>query len=114
MAYNKKIEIQQLSEIYDSIGNQTKQWQTIFNPWAEIKTNSGKEYFAAAEVNSEKDYVFKIRFSRNIAEKLTSELRVVYNNQIFDIKDIQDTNDTHREIVIRAVQLNRTGDSDDG
>ena len=110
MAYNKKIEIQQLAESFDNIGNQVRQWQTIFNPWAEIRTNTGKEYFAAAQVNSEDEYVFKIRYSRNIAEKLSSELRIVYKNQIFDIKNIQDTNDMHREFVIRAVQLNKAGE----
>ncbi|MBR1592819.1 MAG: phage head closure protein [Ruminococcus sp.] len=110
MAYNKKIEIQQLAEGFDNIGNQVRQWQTIFNPWAEIRTNTGKEYFAAAQVNSEDEYVFKIRYSRNIAEKLSSELRIVYKNQIFDIKNIQDTNDLHREFVIRAVQLNKAGE----
>lgn len=107
MAYNKKIEIQQLSETFDNIGNQVREWTVIFRPWAEIKTSGGKEFFAAAQINSEEDYVFKIRFSRNIAEKLSQEMRVAYKNQVFDITHIEDTNDLHREIVIRAKKKNQ-------
>ena len=109
MAYNKKIEIQRLYETSDSIGNMLKEWRTVFIPWAEIKTSGGKEYFSAAQVNSEDDYIFKIRFSRNIAEKLSSELRIFYKNQAFDITHIEDTNDTHREIIIRAKRVNQEG-----
>ena len=102
MAYTKKIEIQSLTESQDAIGNDKETWTTLFKPWAEITTAKSQEYYAAAQVNSEKDYVFKIRYSRIIAGKLSSELRILYNDRYYDIKHIDDVNEQHRQIVIRA------------
>lgn len=107
MAYNKKIEIQYYSEAADNIGNQKKTWQTLFNPWAEINCTGGREYYAAAQVNSENDMIFKIRYSKIMEGKLTSELRIIYKENTYNIKHIDDFMEQHREFVIRAEQLNK-------
>lgn len=107
MAYTKKIEIQSLIETEDDIGNQIRNWQTILRPWAEVNCTGGKEYYAAAQVNSENDMIFKIRYSKIIADKLTSDVRILYSGKIYDIKHIDDFMEQHREFVIRARQLNR-------
>lgn len=106
MAYNKKIEIQLLSETDDDIGQGVPTWNTLFSPWAEISTLKGREYYEAAQTNSEKDVIFKIRYSKQLADKLTSELRIVYNGLIYDINDINDVNEMHRNFEIRARRLN--------
>lgn len=106
MAYNKKIEVQILTETEDEIKQQITGWETFFRPWAEIKCTGGREYYAAAQVNSENDMTFKIRWSRKIAGKLTSELRVVYGGITYNVVQIEDVNEQHRELIIRARQLN--------
>lgn len=107
MAYTKKIEIQLLSDDEtDDIGQPLNGWQTVFTPWAEVDCVGGKEYYAAAQSNSENDMIFKIRYSKLIADKLTSELRIIYNGIIYDVKHIDDRKQLHREFVIRAQQLN--------
>nr|DAJ34948.1 MAG TPA: Putative head tail adaptor [Caudoviricetes sp.] len=106
MAYSKKIEIQFLTETRDEIGQLIAGWETVFRPWAEIKCTGGREYYAAAQTNSENDMTFKIRFSKKVAGKLTSELRIVYNGIAYNVVHIEDTNELHRELVIRARQLN--------
>ena len=106
MAYNKKIEIQCYDESQDALGNVIQDWHTLFRPWAEITTSTAKEYYEAAQVNSENDLVFKVRYSSVLAGKLSSELRIVYNGLIYDIKRIEDTNEQHRQFVIRAAQIN--------
>lgn len=106
MAYNKKIEVQILTETEDEIKQQITGWATFFRPWAEVKCTGGREYYAAAQVNSENDMTFKIRWSRKIAGKLTSELRIVYDGIIYNVVHIEDVNEQHRELVIRARQLN--------
>lgn len=107
MAYTKKIEIQSLTESQDAIGNDKETWTTLFKPWAEITTTKSQEYYAAAQVNSEQDYVFKIRYSRTIADKLTSEMRILYRGKYYDIKNIDDVDEQHRQIVMRAVLKNK-------
>lgn len=106
MAYNKKIEVQLLTETEDEIKQQITGWVTFFRPWAEVKCTGGREYYAAAQVNSENDMMFKIRWSRKIAGKLTSELRIVYSGIIYNVVHIEDVNEQHRELIIRARQLN--------
>lgn len=106
MAYTKKITVQYYAETEDTIGNMVRSWQTLFSPWAEINTATGKEYYAAAQVNSENDVVFKIRYSSCMAGKLTSELRILYGGRYYDIKRIDDVNEQHSQFVIRAVLKN--------
>lgn len=106
MAYNKKIEVQLLTETEDEIKQQITGWETFFRPWAEVKCTGGREYYAAAQTNSENDMTFKIRWSRKIAGKLTSVLRIVYDGIIYNVVHIEDVNEQHREFVIRARQLN--------
>lgn len=106
MAYNKKIEVQLLTETKDEIGQLIPVWKTVFQPWAEIKCTGGREYYAAAQTNSENDMTFKIRFSKKVAGKLTSELRIVCGAIFYNVVHIEDVNEQHRELVIRARQLN--------
>ncbi len=106
MAYNKKIEIQLLTETEDEIKQLIPVWKTVFKPWAEVRCTGGREYYAAAQTNSENDVTFRIRFSRKVAGKLTSELRIVYGGIVYNVVHIEDVNEQHRELVIRARQLN--------
>lgn len=106
MAYDKKIEIQLLTETRDGIGQQITGWETFFRPWAEVRCTGGREYYAAAQTNSENDMTFRIRFSKKVAGKLTSELRIVYSGIVYNIVHIEDVNELHRELIIRARQLN--------
>lgn len=106
MAYNKKIEMQLLTETEDEIKQQITGWETFFRPWAEVRCTGGREYYAAAQVNSENDMTFKIRWSKKVAGKLTSELRIVYGGITYNVVHIEDVNEQHRELIIRARQLN--------
>lgn len=106
MAYTKKIEIQHFTVMEDTVGNHVQSWETLFCPWAEISTATGKEYYAAAQVNSENDVVFKIRYSSCMADKLSSELRILYNGKYYDVKRIDDVNEQHRQFVIRTTLRN--------
>lgn len=107
MAYTKKIEIQVLAEVTDEIGQRIPGWETIFRPWASISSTIGKEYYEAAQVNSEDDKVFKVRYSRKIAGYLTSQIRIVYAGEVYDVKSVGDYQEQHRELVFRAVNINR-------
>ncbi|MBQ8180600.1 MAG: phage head closure protein [Ruminococcus sp.] len=109
MAYNKKIEIQALCEEEDEIGQQISSWKTIFRPWASVNCTGGREYYKAAQTNSQNDMIFKIRYSKTISSYSTSEIRIVYNGRIHNIKHIDDYMQQHRELVIRAEEINGRG-----
>lgn len=107
MAYTKKIEFQVLTETTDEIGQRVPEWTTVFRAWASVNSIGGREYYKARQTNSENDMTFKVRYSRKIANYLTSEIRIVYNGKIFDVKHIDDYMEQHRELVFRTEQLNR-------
>lgn len=106
MAYNKKIEIQHFSETIDVIGQRIQSWNTLFKPWASVNGVGGREYYKAAQTNSENDMIFKIRYSNKLNNCLTSEIRILYNGKTYDIKHIDDYMQQHRELVIRASEVN--------
>ncbi len=108
MAYNKKIEIQLLTEAEDEqgIGQSIQVWEAVFEPWAEINCIGGREYYAAVQTNSENDMIFKIRYTKLLKGKLTSEVRIRYDDIIYDVIHLDDRMEQHREWVIRTRQLN--------
>ena len=108
MAYNKKIVLQVCSGECDEIGNQGGDWCELRSVWAEIFTVSGKEYYAAAQTNSENDVTFRIRYSADIAAYAddTDSIRLVYGGRIFDIRSITDVKERHLTLEIRAVSIN--------
>lgn len=106
-AYNKKIEIQQCTETKDAVRNIKRTWSVLIRPWVKIEeSGAGKEYYAAAQTNSESDVVFKIRYTKALENKLASELRVLYNGAYYDIKSIGGLVERAQEITIRTVLLN--------
>lgn len=111
MAYTHKIDFQVLTEKSDEIGYQTTEWETVFTAWASVKGIGGREYYNARQTNSENDVIFKVRYSRKIADYITSEIRIIYNGKNFDVKHVDDYMEQHRELVFRTKQINR-GDSD--
>lgn len=107
MAYTKKIEIQNYTETQDSIGNVVQTWAVLYSPWSKIEENAtGKEYYEAAQTNSENDVIFKVRYSQKLEGKLTSELRIKYKNTYYDVKHIDGLEEHSLELVIRTVKLN--------
>ncbi|MBQ6250171.1 phage head closure protein [Ruminococcus sp.] len=107
MAYTKKIEIQHYTESQDEIGNDGMLWAVLIRAWAKIEENaSGKEYYEAAQTNSENDVVFKIRYTKALENKLTSELRISYRGALYDIKSIGGLAERAPELTIRTVLLN--------
>lgn len=106
MAYTKKIAVQFMSEKKDDIGQEITSWETVFEPWANVDCTGGKEYYAAAQINSENDMIFRIRYTKLLRGKLTSDIRILYDSMIFDVVHISDHMEQHREWEIRARQLN--------
>lgn len=105
MAYTKKVEIQALATSADEIGQVVQNWETVLTAWAETENTGGREYYSAKQTNSEDDFIFKVRYSRKIADFLTSEIRIVYNGKIFNVKHIEDVKERHLEIVFRTEQI---------
>lgn len=108
MAFNKKITFQSYSESFDSIGNQSETWSDLRSVWSEVLPVSSREYFAAAESNSQNDITFRIRFASDIAafSSNLSCIRIVFRQKFYSIKSIIDVNDRHLSLEIHAECVN--------
>lgn len=104
--YNKIIKIQKLDI-------NTEKWEDYYvsekvqkesNPWlhANINKASGKEYFNARTEISNSTFNFKIRYCEAFKELIfnTEIYRIIYENKIFNIKNVDDYQLNHNELTI--------------
>jgi len=68
----------------DTEGIPVENWADVFAVWARVRDLSGREYFAAQQVQAEVTTEITIRYR----EGLNSNMRVKYGTRIFDIKSI--------------------------
>ncbi|MCM3454405.1 phage head closure protein [Heyndrickxia oleronia] len=67
--------------IEDELGQKEVQWVEYKKAWAMIKTLKGSEYVNAGSERA----TITSRFVIHYAEGITAEMRIKYNNRIFDI-----------------------------
>jgi SPP1 family predicted phage head-tail adaptor len=69
-----RIVLQSRTETQGSTGEVTWGWSTLATVWASVEPVSGRQYFAAAQVQSEVDTLVRIRYRTG----LNGKLRVVF------------------------------------
>lgn len=97
MAMNKLIKFQELNP-------ETEEWSDYYSCYAEINKASGKEYFNARTNITENTYNFKVRNITKL-QKIpfnTSQYRILYNGNIFNIKNVDDKQEKHIKLTFVA------------
>jgi SPP1 family predicted phage head-tail adaptor len=89
-----RIVLQKVTMMRDEEGNAVETWSDFVTVWASVEPIRGREYFEAAAINTENDLRFVIRYRSGI----TSEMRVWYNDRIFDIQSVIDIDEAHKEL----------------
>lgn len=84
-ALDRRISIQQATEVQDSVGQPIKTWADISGQptWAEVIPVGGSEIFQARQFGAETVKKFRIRYRTDITRKM----RVVYDGDNYDITD---------------------------
>ena len=82
-----RIKFQSLSLVSDGQGGSTESWVDFAEVWADVKPISGRERLFAQRIEDIQDHKIIIRY----LDGITTTMRIVFNNRIFQIKDI--TND---------------------
>ncbi|MEH6477723.1 MAG: phage head closure protein [Sneathiella sp.] len=83
---DRRITVQELTSTPDSFGGAVETWETLAPIWAGVQEGSGREYFAAARVNSEVSAVFETRYRSD----LTSANRISYNGKFYNILSVSE------------------------
>lgn len=68
----------------DALKQQTENWTDFAFVWAGIEPLSGREYFAAQQINSE----ISVRITIRHLSGITAEARVVFDSRIFEVLSV--------------------------
>jgi SPP1 family predicted phage head-tail adaptor len=81
----EKIIIQKSCTGIDKNGNHVPEWQNYYSCSAYANNMSGQEYWAAAQVNSETDMYFVIRYCSEVKNMTTDRYRILFHGRIYNI-----------------------------
>lgn len=95
---------------FDDEMNQVENWE----PWKTLKAEKtqlyGQEYYAAAAQGEEQTVVFTVRKLPALEEVNSTDFRLVYSGQVYDIRQVDQLQDGGLWVKIRAIA--RPGDRD--
>ena len=86
--------IQTPTEVNDSHGQPIKTWATFATVYAAVEPISGREYFDAAQINSEITTKIIIRALSGV----TTKMRISYDSRLYNIQSIINVRERDREM----------------
>lgn len=81
-----RITIQRATETQDAFGAVVQTWSTFATLWAGVEALSGREFFAAQQVNAQVSHRIRIRYLSGV----TPKMRVVFGSRTFNIEVVMD------------------------
>lgn len=93
-----RITIQENISVKDSFGAETPNWTDVASVWASIEPLSGKEFFAAQQINAEVNTKITMRYR----EGIKPEMRVVFNERMFNIISVINENERNISLILMA------------
>lgn len=83
--WKERITIQKSSFSADNTGNHVSVWEDYYTCAAFVNNLSGKEYWEAAQVNSQNEIYILIRYCSETAGMDTEHFRILFRGQIYNI-----------------------------
>jgi len=95
-------EIQNPIDVRDEFGAISYQeWVSFAYCWMKIEPLSGREYFAAAQTQSEISHKITMRYKSGIKP----HYRILWNARIFDIQSIINTREENIELILYCSEV---------
>ena len=104
---NERIMIQKSFRGIDKNGNHVLEWKDYYECSAYANNMSGQEYWAAAQVNSETDMYFIIRFCSEVRCMTSDNYRIIFRDEIYNITFIDNVQYKNKSMKIRATKEKR-------
>jgi SPP1 family predicted phage head-tail adaptor len=96
-----RVTLQSRDDIRGSTGEMTFSWSDLAEVWASVEPVAGREFFAAAQVQSNVDTRIRIRYRPGLTEKIrvkfASDPASLYP-EYFDVVAVLNQNERDREI----------------
>ena len=97
-----RITIQKSSVKTDKIGNHTAVWEDVY-----ANNLSGKEYWAAKQLNAQSELDFIIRYCSEVAALDSEHYRIRFRGDLYNITFIDNVQYKNRSVRIRAERVKR-------
>lgn len=101
-AYRNLIVIQKLSVIYDDLRNPIKEWDDWKKVYAYANALSGTERWVASQTHSTGIVEFICRWNVLFDSMNTTEYRILFRNELYDIESIDNIQFRNNTVKIRG------------
>lgn len=82
-------------------GSVIESWADTATVWAAVEPLTGREYWAAQQINAERTVKFRIRYRSGI----TPQMRISYSSRTFDIKSVINVEEQNRELLLMCEEV---------
>lgn len=100
------VQIQRRSLAKNEYGEQIEEWYTIAETYASIRGLSGREYFAAQQVQSIATHEIRMRYPRPIPGEapLSVRDRIKFGERAFDVVNINNIAERNVELILTCLE----------
>lgn len=97
-----RVTVQRATDSIDQYGDQTPTWTALGTVWASVEPLSGREYFAAAQMQSEINARVTLRPISGVT--ITPKDRVKFGTRYFDVQSVINLEERGRELQLLCVE----------
>lgn len=111
--FDKQITFIKYEEVETSLHQTKYENRDYITVFANVEHLSGTEY-RDVKIRQESDYTFTVRYHEGKVDKskITPQMKIRYDNRYFDISDVEDVEEVHEYIKIRARESSSTKEDD--
>lgn len=102
---NRQIIIQKPTDTPDGAGGDVRVWTPFLTLWAQVSPSTGTEPFFAEQMYPKLTVTFTIRYRKGI----TAAMRVVYGTRLFNIRSVEETQDSRVYLKLHSEELQAKG-----
>ena len=95
-----RITIETPTETQDTFGAAVATWATFAERWAAIEPLTGREFFAAQQINAEVSHTIRLRYVAGV----TTKMRVAFGARHFDLAAVRNLDERGIELELLAVE----------
>lgn len=96
-----RVTIQQLVTTYNEYNEPVATWSDIATVWAFVEPLSGREYFAAEQIQARVNTRIVIRYRAGIVPAM----RVMWGAKVYNIRAVIDTEGRHEELQLMCEEV---------
>ena len=96
-----RVVLQQKVVTEDALKQQSETWMNIATVWAVIEPLSGKEYFAAKQVNAEISVKLTLRYRKDVV----LDMRVAFGNRVFEVLSVINPKERCESLILMCKEV---------